>query len=256
MSCWIQPAAVEGLVGAALLGSVLTLVCADEIEVCVGQRPHCGLPVAASVPAGATHSAAPVVPSWEDDPCLTPRALCNRPAPQCVRDDVPRCSRDSQQLLAILQSWSTASAGQPAWTDRDREWLHRQAGGDLSAHALDLVLKLTQPVNASALMADFDWRILASNVPMLLLSATPREETARLFCSELQIELDATGRPRTVEVVHRAGRKRLLIQRDVVLANAVVEVDGDLPPSPSSTAYTPLVRFAAELIEVEREAPR
>lgn len=258
MSCWMRSAAVEGLVGTVLLGVVPLTVSGDDGDDCVGLRPHCGLPVAASVPAGATHSpVVPMVSSWEDDPCLVPRALCNRPSPQCVRDNVPRCSRDSQQLSAILQNWSTASAGQPRWTERDREWLHRQAGGNLSAHALDLVLKLTQPVNVSALMADFNWRVLASDEPMRVLSATPREETARLFCSELQVELDATGRPRTVEVVHRAGRNRLVIHRDVVLANAVIDVgSGDLPPSPSSTAAAPLIRFAAGVIEVERDVPR
>jgi len=253
MSGWLSRAFAVGL-GCPILFAVQVPTSADDLETCVGLRPHCVLPLAATIEAGAALSAVRTSPvPGEDDPCQLPRALCVSPAPHCVTDHLPRCPSDAGQISAILRRWEAASAGHPAWTARDREWLRRQAGGNLSAHALELVLNLTQPVSASSLRRDFVWQISDSADSIIRLSATPRDDAARLFCSELQIGLDVTGKPRAVDVVHRAGKQHLVIQPDVVLlAHAVFETDDDaLPPSPSSNGSAPLIRFASGRIEVD-----
>lgn len=249
---------MSGSLSGVLLMGISTLAGADESELCVGQRAHCVLPPAAIVAANATQSAVlPAAHQQDDDPCLLPRALCVLPIAHCVQDSLPRCGGETGAITTLLRRWEAVAANHPAWSARDREWLRRQAGHHLSAHALDLVVRLTQSVTATALLRDFEWQLTPSDDAAILLSAIPRDEATRLFCSELQIELDAiTGQLRAVDVLHRTVKHHLVIQPEVTLAaNFAVEADddGDLPPSPSAAESTPLIRFAAGTIEVEVE---
>jgi hypothetical protein len=238
-----------------VLSGVGLLIGASDAEPRPGDRALCARPPAAMVHAQATQSAVVPRPApIEHDPCQSPRAACVLPAAHCVNDDLPRCPSANEPVAALLRRWETASANQPAWSPRDREWLRRQSGDNLSAHALDLVVRLTQPVTVAALRREFDWQLTPADDAGIVLAATPRDDAARLFCSELHIELDAgTSRPRAVDVIHRGGRQRLVIQPEVVLtAHVVVESDEDfdVPPSPSTTGAGPLIRFATGPIEI------
>jgi hypothetical protein len=241
-----------------VLSGIIALDGGGDAENCLGDRALCVKPGAATVNGQATQSA--VLPSLdreEYDPCRMPAAHCVSPAARCVQDAMPRCPSSMDPVMELLRRWEAASAGQPAWSARDREWLRRQTGDDLSAHALDLVVRLTQPVAVPVLLHDFDWQFTPSQSTGAVLSAAPRDEAARLFCSELQIELDATtGRLRAVDIVHRATRRHLVIQSEITLAaNVSVETDDDsnLPPSPTPVGAAPLIRFAAGAIEIEVE---
>jgi hypothetical protein len=207
----------------------------------------------------ASLSAVEPLASRDAELCLGLRANCVTPAATSVHDRSPRCAIQALPVEQLLRRWETASAKQAAWSDRDREWLRRQAGPELSAHALDLVLKLTQPITVVALEGDFVWQVTSTTATTSVLSATPRDEATQLFCTELHIELDAVGGlPKAVDVVHRTGRQRLVIRpAAVVTARYEVEqtAEDPLPPSPSTSGNGALIRFAAGTLEIDFDNP-
>jgi len=228
--------------------SVLATAALAHEPPCTGQRAHCVLPPAATVPWNRA--------AILDDRCDAPRASCLRPAAHRVLPPPPRCATlSAPSVHEVLAHWEAASAQRPLRSEREREWLRRQAGDRLSAHALDLVWRLTQPVTVQALQDEFDWQLTSRDAATTItLSATPRDDTTQLFCRELQVEFDpARGAPVSVHVVPRRAQRAVGTASGTVMTADFVTVDEELalPPSPSRTS---VVRLASGVVEFE--APR
>src|SRR5581483_6861862 len=157
------------------------------------------------------------------------------------------CATPPGSLRDLLARWETASARQPRSSSRQREWLERLAGEQLSAHVIDLLTKLTQPVNTAALQQDFAWKVQFSGNAGIALSATPRDDDVRLFCRELEIVFDRQhGIPAVIRVYSRTNGQLAEIDHSGVttVSFTVDEPELTIPPSPTSAA-TPAIRFAA-----------
>jgi len=229
----------------SLLRALLFSACGSALlaeEDCAWPPAHCVLPRAASVvPASRTDSS---------DEC-PPRAKCVTPSASTIRE-LPRSSSTNPSVKDFLRTWENASASHTAWTAREREWLRRRAGETLSAHAFELVLRLTEPVMAKSLEQDFEWSIASTTESVTTVTAIPRDDATRLFCRALQIDLDhARGVPVAIRMTGRNGQQPVLIERELVVPASFSD-SAEVPPSPTATASTSVIRFAAGESEVPR----
>lgn len=214
-----------------------------------------------------------------DTECAAPIATCIRPAPQSLR----LTDTSSQQpvdrpatLTELLHDWAAASSAHPAWTPSEQKWLARRHQPWLSAVALDAVIRLSSSVDASTLTRDFTWTQSETRDEVTVLHAVPKDETHRLFCPQLRVELDAvTHAMLAIDVADRAGTWRPIdlpwavlpkVSRPgetIILTADRVEVEltdpageaatNGLPPQPTPASA---VRFAADRIEFSISAPR
>ncbi len=250
----------------------------------------CPAPVATCTrPAAARHSAqiaayfhtSGVVHSFTDaeSECAEPIATCIRPTPQISRLSATVTGRHAEvqpTVAEILRGWATASTTHAAWSPAERQWLARRHQPWLSAVALDAVIRLSSSLTENELARDFNWTQAEANDEVTVLLAVPTEDMQRLFCPQLRVELDAITHGLTaIDVADRTGTWRpidlpwavlphpsrgsgaiiLTAERREIEVTDQLNADaaGTLPPSPQRL---PVVRFAADVIEIEAATPR
>ncbi|MDP1798354.1 MAG: hypothetical protein Q8K78_12760 [Planctomycetaceae bacterium] len=264
---------------AITLGVNLTAGIAAESP-CPAPIATCGFPAPARHPetiATYFHTSGAVTLSTYDAECAAPIATCIQPAAYIAPLPVTRLSwRTERQpaLSEVLQRWSAASNTHATWTATEKNWLARRHQPWLSAVALDAVVRLASSVKAADLANDFTWTQEFTEDDVTILRAVPTDETQRLFCPQLRVELDAVSHALTaIDVADRAGTWRPIdlpwavlpkpsrgVDAIVLTSNQIeIELTGsvtitelaEVPPSPVSA---PTIRFAAD--RVEFNAPR
>lgn len=265
------------LMGVFTLGACLT-GWADAESDCPAPVATCTFPPAArhsSRHITYFHTSGIVSPlGHSESECAEPIATCIQPAPQVSRlaDGGPlRLTEGASTVGELLRDWATASATRAAWTPAEKKWLARRHQPWLSAVALDAVMRLSSSVSEQDLSRDFTWSTGESqDDDIAVLHAVPTDETQRLFCPQLRVELDvSTHTMLAIDVADRAGTWRpidlpwAVMPKSsrggdtIILTAERIEVDAadstDLPPSPQAK---PTIRFAAGVIEIRSDVPR
>lgn len=262
---------LAGSAGRAASDSLSDDVCATPTATCVSpvpQRARAMSAVSSPVP--------PAVPPVSDalDACAEPAATCVRPVAAVAQLKhhehrwQPAHSRPPT-VAELLRRWEAAATDRPAWTPAEKTWLARRHQPWLSAVALEAIVRLSATVSASELQHDFTWTAGAAPHDATVLHAVPNDETLRLFCPQLRLELAPTTHAlKSVELVDRTGQWRSIELPwstaidsptntfTVVLTGLQFDVDAslpvadaaDLPPSPGDSAT---VRFATEAVDIE-----
>lgn len=261
----IQNLFTRGLVLAMTCGGGVTGWAAAE-SLCPAPRATCVLPAArlAEPPPGYFHHGGlETAIRILDTDCADPVATCIQPPARLVAASfshslsVPVPS----SIPELLDGWSAASQRQAPLTPTERQWLARRHEPWLSPVALETIVRLTSSVDANALAEDFDWRLDARR-DAVVLTAVPTDDTQRLFCPQLRVELDpVTQKVASIDFADRAGIWRpvdlpwavLLDPTEdsgaIVLTAETLEIEvagTDLPPSPRRL---PAVRLAADWVE-------
>lgn len=267
------PIALAFFLGTCAPGwSVTDATCPDPVATCT-------LPAATRLPESIAtyfHTGGVVtfaVPTESN--CAEPIATCIQPAPSVAQlpgTGLAWRSDHAASVSELLRSWSAASHQHPAWTTTEKNWLARRHQPWLSAVALDAVVKLASTVTEADLADDFTWTQEAVREDVTVLRAVPTDETQRLFCPQLRVELDATTHAlAAIDVADRAGTwrpidlpwavlpKPTFNNNTIVLTADAIEIavanaDGTaLPPSPTTPT---LLRVAAERVEFDVSSPR
>lgn len=234
------------------------------------------------------------------DPCQLPQATCSTPSPVVVTMSgqvtlqsaggdgvviVVASQGAGRQTVAVnqaagfklemtpvdnvtaaLQNWERGSQTQRPLQERDRVWLQRMNSPELSAHAVEAAGQLLGPVSATALREKYDWALVKSGNGRVTLSATPRDETDRLFIPNLEVILSSgtgtilgiaarerNGAGKTVQLPELAVNPVVLVQHTAPAVG--VSQDDGLPPSPVP-ATPATIRFAGDAISIEMRQPR
>ncbi|HET6423629.1 MAG TPA: hypothetical protein VFG20_08085 [Planctomycetaceae bacterium] len=268
----IQNLFTRGLVFAMTCGGSVTGWTAAE-SLCPAPRATCVLPAArlAEPPPGYFHHGGfEAALTTADANCADPVATCIQPPARLV--DISFTGRlslsFSSSIPELLGGWSAASQRQTPLTPTEKQWLARRHEPWLSPVALETIVRLTSSVDADTLAQDFEWTLDARR-DAVVLTGVPTDDTQRLFCPQLRVELDpVTQKVSTIDLADRAGIWRpidlpwaVLLEpgRDtgaIVLTADAIEVDvatTDLPPSPSGPS---VIRLAAEAIELSGPARR
>lgn len=248
----------------------------------------CSAPIATcTLPAAARHHETIAtyfhtsgVVTWTttmEDNCGAPMATCIQPAARVA--ELPELGlfwhvEHDTTITELLQSWSQASIAHPAWTASEKNWLARRHQPWLSAVALDAVVRLASSVTEADLEHDFIWTHESTRDDVTILRAVPTDETQRLFCPQLRVELDAETRALSaIDVADRSGTwrpidlpwavlpKPIHAGETIILTANSIEMDlrsntstvTDFPPAPDTL---PTLRFAAEQLEFNATAPR
>lgn len=259
-----------GLTVALLLGLQATGWTAAE-SICPAPRATCVLPAArlAEPPAGYFHHGGiHAFTTVLDDNCAEPLATCVLPPARFV--DASPSARMSTPITAtipeLLAAWADATQDHAALNLTEKQWLARRHEPWLSAVTLDTVVRLTQSVNAGELARDFNWTLGRMRDDAYVLHGVPTDETQRLFCPQLRVELDAATRTlTTIDVADRTGTWRPIDlpwavlptpargEPTILLTASAIELQidqtaaVDIPPSPITG---PALRLAAEALEL------
>lgn len=246
-------AAFIGVLGNHMIGWTATE------SICPAPRATCVLPPArlAEPPSGYFHHgkiAGEAVPLESN--CADPLATCVQPQARIIQAAYTplQSAAPTLSLTELLDQWATASRVQSPLTLTEKHWIARRHEPWLSAVALETVVRLTSAVDVEELNRDYRWS-LDTRAEVVTLNAVPLEETQKLFCPQLRIELDPiTHAVATIDVADRTGTWRPIDLPWAVLPESqrgvfsVVATDNELPPSPSNT---PKLRFANHQLEVE-----
>ena len=156
---------------------------------------------------------------------------------------------------AWLKRWELTSQQQPRLSERDRTWIERMNANRVSPLARSIAFAFLERVQVADLERRFAWTIDEVTGESCVLQAVPRDETERLFLPALRVSLD----PQNCAVIHMAvaGRDQnwqaitLQDQPPARLTTVTIPVAA-IPPSPAAQpSAAPLIRFAADTIEIE-----
>jgi hypothetical protein len=240
----IPAAVVLGLVCGAALGFARV----PSEDDCAGLAPLCTRPPAEVVPWQRAHTAISPGPTVAVLAAVTlPGPTCSVPTaatgPVTNGVAVTHAVRDAGPAFTVatrLAAWVRSSANLPVLSERDRTWLLRRNEPELSAHAVELLVRLLEPVRPDGALAEFEWSLTESG-----LLGTPRDDATRLFCPRVQVGLDRhTGLPATLQIAGRDGQwiavklpEPMEPAATIALAGYQTEAespdDAALPPSPA-----------------------
>jgi hypothetical protein len=112
-------------------------------------------------------------------------------------------------LEPILQQWARASADVRPAGNRERERLLQEHHGELSAHEIDAICRLSGPVDAEGLRNGFDWTAAARPDGSVLLTGRPRDEIESLFYRQVEVAINAhSGLPESFHFINHDGRPK------------------------------------------------
>ncbi len=254
-------------------------------SICPAPRATCSHPAAARLSEQAPaffHAAQVDTHAVSSEPeCAEPRATCVQPRARVAQlaDHGLGWASGSHLKGSVesqLAAWAMAAQGRPEWTPTEKNWLARRHQPWLSAVALENVVRLASAVKEAELSRDFTWTVDTTDGSMTRLHAVPTDETQRLFCPQMRVELDSITHALTaIDIADRTGTWRpidlpwavfpkptrgeqaMILTADnlefaltgVVSASEIVA----LPPLPASAAAT---RFAIDRAEFDATTPR
>lgn len=260
---YLRQSLVAATASASVMAIQTTAWTATE-SVCPAPRATCVLPPArlAEPPSGYFHHGqiAAMAFSTESN-CADPMPTCVHPPARIIQAAYTplQSATPTLSLTDLLDQWAVTSRKQTLLTLTEKQWIARRHEPWLSAVALETVVRLTSAVDAEELNRDYSWS-LETRGDAVTLNAVPLEETQKLFCPQVRIELDPiTHAVATIDVADRTGTWRPIDLPWAVLPESqrgvlsVVATDNELPPSPSNTRK---LRFANHQLEVDSSVVR
>jgi hypothetical protein len=229
-------------------GAALGFARVPSEDDCAGLAPLCTRPPAEVVPWHRAHTAISPGSTVAVLAAITPPGpTCSVPAAATVPvtngvavTNTVREPGPATTATERLAAWEQSSASLPVLSERDRTWLLRRNEPELSAHAVELLVRLLEPVRHDGALGEFDWSLTESG-----LLGTPRDDATRLFCPRVQVGLDRhTGLPATMQLAGRDGQwiavklpEPMEPAATIALAGfqtaAEASDDAALPPSPA-----------------------